>query len=257
MKFCFSLILSFLLINIEAQNNDDVSIGAGTTILTVVTKDSILMVADSRHQIHHASGRIIIDTVTKINNYKDIFFGIGGCRDIFSKNRKIFDAAEILANLLKGNESFEFIETKLRDTLESELNRLIGSGYISPDMLIKYSIEGKFIGLSLVRFIKGNPAYLIGSFWVTKKFPVGISLEFKKLNPVVPFLNKIGRMNNINEFLEKNPSYLAELTGIYLTLVQLIKIEIKANPNSVNCPIHAVLIKPTIFNWYKAYNDCK
>ena len=255
MKKSFVLLLTLSLF-LLAQTQVPISTGGGTTVLTFITPDSIIMAADSRHSRHYFDGRITVDTVCKIEHFENIFYCFSGTSDIFYNNNKVFNVYDILKSCIKKRVSFKHILVRFNSKLNRQVHKM--SKYVGTKYFFD-SLPGRsLLEIILVRFRNDLPEYNSGMYMVTGNNKRNLYIQFfEDLYDSSYNLNKEGYHEHIDSFLNKNPGYLESPGTTNDRLATLIKMESKHHPLKVACPIDMVIIKNKGNEWSKRTYFCE
>lgn len=219
----------------------------GTCILTAITNDSILMVADSKE----SAGPKSYD-VRKINRIKNIYFGISGIatiRDI-DNDEFLLNISDTISDVINHCVSFNEIPQQIEERLYQSLPTIKTEAIKENKNLNEIFSGGNFIKVSIVTFINKKPEYIFGLFRITGNSFEDAQIKFYsdgKINH--SFLNKNGFFDRIDSFLILNQSYL-HTVNIY-KLVYLVKLEVKAHHEKVSCPIDELKLTPDLHHSFK------
>jgi hypothetical protein len=256
MKKSFVL-AALVLIFFDAKTQlSHISTGGGTTILTFITPDSIIMAADSRHSRHFFDGRITADTVCKIEHFGDIFYCFSGTSDIFYKNNKVFNVYDILKSCFRKRVSFKHILVRFNSKLNHQVRKMVK--YVGPRYFFD-SLPGRsLLEIILVRFHRDLPEYNSGIYMATGNNKRNLYIQFfEDLYDSSYNLNKAGYHEHIDSFLSHNPGYLESRGTTEQRLISLIKMEAEHHPQKVACPIDMILIKNKPHTWTKKTFYCE
>jgi hypothetical protein len=251
------LILLLQLLNFTASGQQNYfSIGGGTTILTLINQDSIIIAADSRHSTHFFDGRVIIDTVCKIARFDDIFYCFSGTSDISYKNNKVFNVYDILRSCLRKRIDLKHAVRKFNLKLNRQVRKMYR--YVGPGYFLD-SLPGRsLLQIVVVRFRHNTPEYIFGDYQVTGNNKKNISVQFfEDLFDTRLFFNKTGYHEHIDSFLIENPVFFSSAPTVEASLVDLIKLESTKHPQKVACPIDIIVIRNKTHDWVKRIYDCR
>lgn len=232
------------------------STGGGTTVLTFITPDSIIMAADSRHSRHYFDGRITIDTVCKIEHFEKIFYCFSGTSDIFYNNIKVLNVYDILKSCMKKRVSFKHILVRFNSKLNHQIHKIVkyvGTRYFFDSLPGRSLLE-----IILVRFNNEVPEYNSGVYLVTGNNKRNLYIQFfEDLYDSGFNLNKAGYHEHIDSFLKSHPGYLESPGTTEQRLIDLIKLESIHHPLKVACPIDMIILKNNKRDWSKRTFYCE
>lgn len=250
--FTYLLLLFFLTNKAHGQPHKPVySLGHGTTILVLITPDTIWVAADrkttmsgSTHYIEH----------TKILQSESAFFAMSGViliKDLI-KNRIYFDAQNAMLKILKQqNDDIKISCEKYTDSIKktlmaSSLDTRIQflRGFLNISVFDFVIIKGDKNGMDYIHraiFIKGKPDSLI---FTTRD----------EVNDIPNAIMFLGRHDYVNEYLTKNPNYLHGFKDIKGKLTCLIKIE-SDKSRYVGMPVDVLVLYKNKHKWYYK-NNC-
>lgn len=223
-------------------------IGRGTIILSLITKDSIVIAADSKVTFTNLPDA----TIKKIARYKNTYYSFSGFTTIRDMEGHVFySMKDTIQSALKHNKSFEEIVIALKKKFTNSIPIIYeNSSQLSLEQLFP---NRRFIELSLVRYNNNVPQYLFGSFYIDGPSLLKCSFRFQpddSLSHTYPLINSNGHHYAVDSFLQKNPAYFKE--GITLQkLVYLINLEAKKYPDAIGYPVDVVIIKPKSKKWLR------
>lgn len=231
----------------SGQNKEYIIIG-GTTTVTLLTKDSIWMAADSRETSVENKKIVGARLHLKINVCNNIFFTVTGSWGTIRDDKKVvrFDAKKIIINTINKYKNFDSSFDNSRKTIAEELNALWKD---MPDDLkeeLKGNLNGKLVEVMMVC----NDG---GLFY--KAFDIGLVLnngvyEFVSIAKPL-FVNKIymtGFSKEIHKVID-SPDFAFDIERIKETLIELIELEVKANPDKVGGTVDVVNIYKNGYKW--------
>lgn len=239
------LILFFLtpLLSISALAQN-IAIGHGTTILTAVTLDSVVMAGDTRETIVFPDNSKKYDTVQKVFKYKDVLFGIAGTSNLYTITpwEKFFEASLLMEKAIKKANAFEEIPFLFFGEVKQTLNYYIDRKFLSAAQLATPDKR-------LMEFdIATNKNGLIKNYHGTIIFDSGFGNElFYQLldrTIIIPNIYKSGFTDHIEAFLQLHGDYLEKpFQLLQIKLLDLIKLEAENHKYDVSCPINLITIK--------------
>jgi hypothetical protein len=234
--------LLFFLTTPLITNSQNIQFQHGTVILTVITPDSILMVADTRETVNDS----VFYRVSKIIKTNDTYHAISGKITLrnLDNNKIVLNLRDTLEDIISKTDSFDSISDKFRNRLYNSLRQF----HISLPLKSFKDIfpDSMFIQISVVKFINKKPTYIFGVYkFLNTDFNNPILIFIKdNTSPYTTFLNKNGKTIPISSFLRDNKHFLDIFSVkklVYLTMVAA-----KNNSTEVGCPIQTVIIKPDL-----------
>lgn len=230
-----------------AQKNE-LLIKGGTTIIAAITKDSIIVAADSKHVAKYSKTKEIKETTTvcKINITNNVCYVFAGSLDIKQNGKEIFNCQKIMEGVLSNNLPFEAILQVFNSRLASELKYVNNTiGRIPVDTLEKLP----FISVIITAFVNDQPSFNCVNYYLQYDSQNNLRLEIRDVtSKTIPIIHQIGWTIDIDTFLLQNPDYFKDIGNLQEKLSFLISLEAKAHPSEVGLPID--MIKMTKDGWF-------
>lgn len=243
-KILLLLLLLTICKNIQSQN---LTVGHGTTILTFISNDSIIIASDTKQSIYDSSGNKIKDTIVgKIGFTNNIIYGFANLSFISYNNQEIFNPYKIF-NWFAIKEKPEMAFSSFNDSIIKNLKFAIKQQGQQLIDLINLKGGTSYIVAS---FLNNKPIVAIGSYYISgniKNFEV-IQKEEELSN--MPFLNIRGMHDHIDSVFINNKRFFdLSISSIYDKLNYLIKLEADNHPEIVGLPIDILILKPKRYKW--------
>lgn len=240
--------------SISAAKAANLYTGGGSVILTIVDKDSIVLMADSKQSFDNNQLPVIVN---KINTYQNTFYAQAGTSVLMKNGEKILDLNDTLGSIIKNNK-FKLIARVYKKVLKGIIKTYVDRYHMQLHSFTNHDDKDSFVcKISIVKYVKKTPQYIFGSFLLFEKHS-GFNIRFVKdyRPPGFPFINKSGNLIPIQNFLAKNPAYFNNAEGLIDKCIYLIKLTAWELPNEVGCPIKIVIIKPSGHTWLAPIEDC-
>jgi hypothetical protein len=241
MRHTLTLIL-LLLVSTQLFAQKKSIIKHGTTLLTLFTRDSTMMAADTR--IYSTNGReTFYDTITKIRSFDSMTYGIAGIASIESStHQEFFNTYSLIDSCLHNTSSPTEAFQLFSNVLSSKIEFFLNSDSIDAKDLAQRRNGGIFLGVSFVFPDQGNLSAIIGVFTLVKTSKKSFDVKFLPYHPSVdPSLIPIGEVQEIRNYLSDHSTYLQSHENYPDKLFELIHLEVK-NSKIVGCPIDVVTI---------------
>ncbi len=242
------------------HNNENLEVFSGTTILLLVTVDTLWMAADTKASIIvSANSHRKSFSHNKIHQNNNIFYGVTGAYRVGKTS--YYDAYEIMDAVIKKNTGIVNSYNACKDSLLKRLNFIIDS-LVSKK---SYSYINTFLNkpgifeFVIAAFEKGKPNYYSVRYAlksIQNKFKVVIADTeyFKETNGEI--IVRKGYVSSIIKFMDNNPYYLASKDRVKERLTCLIKIQADKTPEEVGLPVDVVAISKGKPKWFKGNKDC-
>jgi|GEM_PF-6299246 len=257
-KWVILIYLFFIGINKSPAQNTIV-IGKGTIIMTMISNDSIIIAADTKHVLAtEGHGHPVeVDTVRKIHRSGNFFFALSGLTEIrsASDNKRTFDAIEVFKECLHSSRDLQISLSDFNSHLTSTLRALYKTRQI--DKLPTDFPDTIFLGVSIVNY-KNVSERLFGEFRITGSTPGDLSLKWRPHTvQSIPYIDDNGRDTYVHDFLNKHKEYFADTHNMLSKMVNLIKVQARFDSTQVGCPIDAVTIKDHSYKWARRIDNCR
>lgn len=251
----FILIPGFIFGQNSTFNNSFKTIG-GTTTITIITGDTIWVAADSKrtetNEVDKITGH---NTFLKIMTTGALTYTFTGSMPFISneKNIEVFNAYEIMNDALIKEPELEKGFALFNGNALKKLDSLFK---IMPQRMLKNlqeKLDRKLIEVVLVTFVNGHPKIINCDYGFSK---IGEEIKFiykiKDQNQTLPFIVFTGYTEEIHKAID-NVDYFGEAT-IKEDLVNLIRLEVKSNPEKVGFPIYVLRISKNSKDLFKFDN---
>lgn len=223
----------------------------GTTTITLLTRDTIWMAADSKNVIadstkHYTHNKF----ANKILNYNNVFFTLAGrITEILNyKKIAVFNANNIVKENILKYKNFDSIFDNAHKSMAFELNQMYATMPLGLKNDLQKNMNTKLIEMIMVNNENGKltvKAAYIGFTFNNNSYSF-FSLELT--TPVsLPSLIFTGFSNEIKPLINK-PEYFKN-RDIGETLIKLIQIEEKAFPDYVGGTIDVIAIYKGGHKW--------
>lgn len=236
--------------------NNELIIEGGTTVIAIITKDSIIIAADSKHVAKYSTSKEIKETTTvcKINITNNICYAFAGNLDINLNGKEIFNCKEIMEEVLAKDVQFESILPEFNQMLATELRKVNSKiGFIPIDT----SENLPFISLIIAAYNNG-PLFKCVNYYIHYDKQKHIFLNFKDVtSKKIPIMHMIGWTIDIDSYLIQNPNYLKDLSNLQEKLLFLIDLESKAHPYEVGLPIDMIKMTKDGWFWILRNTECQ
>lgn len=230
-------LIATLLINSTFFSQSNVAIGSGTTILSVLTPDTIVMAADTKYTLHYPDGKIKEYKVQKIHKVGNIYYAFSGTSIVINtdNNTETFNFYKTLHNILVLNPTFNKI-TKL---LDSSIRQELAIAFKNPNNKgLELLLNKPFLGFIAVTFINKKAIYEAGTYSLTGQNKKSYTVNYDSKTQKIPYFDRTGSCNYINSYLSNHFSYLVDTPLIKLDnkLINLIWVQSKKD-STVASPI--------------------
>lgn len=254
MKYIF-VSLFLLSLNSFSQVSHS-TIGGGTTVLIVITKDTIWMAGDSKMNFSFTNKKWV-STVSKIGNYKNIFFGFSGKAIILldKKGDTIFNAFRVMFEGLKKYNDLEKAAKYFTETSKKILDKFFKTPDAIEDKAAWIANGDVLFEMDIISFAKGLPVYHFYIYGVNKD---SFNLRFRELPTAhgQDFIHCAGFCTLIKPYFS-DAFFIGK--GYPQGLTELIEKEIAANPDSVGKPINISVLYDKGHKWltkpFKVYSS--
>ncbi|MEO7983963.1 MAG: hypothetical protein ABI688_07770 [Bacteroidota bacterium] len=222
----------FIYTNSFCQSTDTGTV-RGTTVLTFIKKDSIIIAADSKMLVEFPdtswNSRFF-----KIAHYKNIFFSSAGMSLFINKRGDtLFNAASTMIEMLKEYSTIDKAIKYYNEKSVAVINSLYEANPASFD-------KNNILEFEVITFQNGAPYFKFWQYMVDGRINKVVALE-QKGNKTLPFIHFMGNQ----EFaLEKVSGWFASSTNHIATLIKLIKLEISNDKKHLGEPIDVITIYP-------------
>jgi len=229
--------------------------GGGSVILTIVDRDSIVLIADSKQSF---DDKRLPEVVNKIKIYQNIFYAQAGTSVLMKNSGKILDLNDTLGSIIKNNK-FKNIPAVYKKYLATIIKTYVGKYHVPLHSFTNHDDKDSFVcKISVVKYHNKRPQYIFGSFLLSETRR-GFNIRFVEdyVPPGFPFVARSGNLTVIQDFLTNNPAYFNSTGDLLAKCIYLVKLTAAALPGEVGCPIKVVVIKPTGYRWLAPVEDCK
>jgi hypothetical protein len=248
-------ILSLCIFSLSTTQAQQLNFLHGTSILTIISPDTIWMAADSKlNSSLDPNGKYSVD---KIFETKNIFYAFAEVAYLVDKkNDTLFDAAKILRNIINKKTELKYTINPFNDSIVNKLNVIINSSKYRKDTFKQKYLNKQVLQAVMATFVKGKPmcfsiTYMLrednsGSLFIVPENPLvyeeGMEIFF------------LGHHDEIKKFIARNPDYL--INGhLREKIVCLVKIEADSNKD-VDLPITEVIFNPNQKKWRTGLTTC-
>jgi len=250
MRYYLTLLLLVFLSTLDAQN---LTISHGSSILTVISPDTIWMAADSKLTLSSdPNGKY---TIEKIHEVKNVFYAFAELAFISEGKDTLFDAGKVLAKKINDGLDFYKIGTSINDSILSRLNEIINENNSNKIILQQKYLDKPVLEFIMLSFKEGRPLCYTTTFalrrGVSDSLEVHIVNQFYYEKGIEIFF--VGEHDAMKKFLTKESYYLK--TNIQEKVVCLVKLEAENN-KYVGLPITAVTIYSGGAKWRKNLIKC-
>ena len=253
MKWIFTLWFTLFLTQLflYRQNNSMYTnnILKGTTIITSISQDKIIIAADSKQTW---AGDSLLDNPKaplkcKIRHNGNLFFAAEGYTTMIKPH---IDFLEIIEKLeIENKQTFarkiDFIKLMLREPIQVFLQ----------NFQKKNPISFKLISVSFSQFENEKPRN-VALFWEVKSTSKGWEVIANQLtSDIIPRYMIQGHKNAIDDYLANNPSFgnkIFDEKGVN----ELIELQIKELPLKVGLPIDIVVLTSEGYHWIQKKGQC-
>ena len=255
MKYLFLFfIIIFTFLNSNGQVGEYSSIG-GTTVITIITKDSIWIAADSKRSNRRNEPK---NPFCKIAHQGNIFYTVSGplVWMINPKNDTIFDCYGLLKRTLLQTQNVDTCFIKFNNVAIPLLNKTLASIKKDEGQTAFNKLDSLVFSITLTGFVNGNIQYK--SWYYTIENKQGITHVKTTVDdyPKAPFFVHLsGSTKSIEDKLTSQPNYF-KTKKFKTILLDLISLEIKSNPEKVGLPINIIVLYKDGYKWLTSNNVC-
>jgi hypothetical protein len=234
-KILLVVLIKFLLpVTVNAQKN---SLLNGTIIITLTSKDTIWIGADSRTSALTDTGYTVNKKgMCKIYNTKDVVYAMAGHVRYVDDS---FDFSRIMADCINEQQDFDksmvVFQEKAKDEITSILKKF---SYHSINTLIKTN-NGAFLSVVAVSFKHGEKKIKEMKFSVDNDWNV---IDKATDQDDIGSLRFIGHAMNASEYIKNNKLYFGNGRNIPDKIVELIKLESEKGTVTVGLPADVISI---------------
>lgn len=245
------LLLSLLPTFFNSFSQSNFTIAGGTTIIYVVTKDSIVIAADSKQS--HAVGMIkrksTTDTKIKVKN--NIFYAMSSDFVTIStpEKKEVFNGYLLVDSLLRVNKNIDWVFDKFNLLATTRLDNIFK---MMPKKMTKpyYSRINEILFQFVIATFNGVTPVCRSSEFGFKINNGVIKLSYQdKQNYKPPFAVYLGQCEEIKNKTRSKSFQGYDLSNLKKDLIDMIRLEIRANPDKVGEPIKIVSIYPKGYKW--------
>lgn len=245
-----TIFLTFIISkNIQMNPNNILN---GTTIITSITQDKIIIAADSKQTWGEDYSREA-PLKCKIRHIGNLFFAAEGITQMFKPN---IDFLEIIENLdLKKALTFEnkidYIALKLREPVQEFAQNYQKFNPIAFDSILNKTL----FSISFSQFENEKPCSS-ALYWEIKSTATGWEIvPGRATSEQIPRYMIQGQKDAIDYYYENNINFKNKIYD-EKGLNELIEIQIKASPQKVGLPIDIVVINSQGFQWIQKKEEC-
>ncbi|MDP1725544.1 MAG: hypothetical protein Q8M15_02080 [Bacteroidota bacterium] len=216
----------------------------GTTIVVISDTTEITIVADSKIHDHNKTK---IEPLCKVYQFGDIIFCHAGIM-----NGNNFSIAQIVKETFTSSSGtlekiLELIQDITKETVLPVFQKIFMEDRKNFDLHLK---NKPIIQMAFSFWYKSNPHFFLMIFEpVLNGGTVEINVHRDSVSEPSDFY--LGHFDNINEYIQRNPSYKKDRDTIAIAK-ELIGLEIKAMPDKVGEPLTVVKISGNGIEWVEA-----
>jgi hypothetical protein len=246
MKYCF-----FIITNILISFFSFSQIGSGTSILVIVTKDTIFIGADSKRKFTHLNGTVQFVKEKKIWNVGETFLFMAGNTIVINEDAKdtVFNVYKIMQYFVSKHETIESCFKSFNDSAIKKFNWITKNSK-QREEYIKYP---ELFDIGLAKFVGKVPKVLICRYRIDKNYVISYIKE-----PDLPVVIPFPLLNGMSHHLEARKYWDTEPKNNLTNrdkLIKMILIEINKDSIDVGEPINTVAIYPDGHTWYQPYTS--
>jgi len=224
----------------------------GGTILAYITKDSAVIVSDTKLVKGVLGGEKSFTTTSKLRYHNLTHYAIAGSARIYYNNIVLFDAFEIMKKAIGNRYDFKAIAETFLTLTNEALSDLVKRG-MSKSKMLKLFESGILMDVIMVRYYGTASEYFQFSLQQIGK-ELKCSINFSEVSNQRPILVCVGTKDHIQSYLNKK-DYLKLPTNLKDQLLNLERKEITSHSTEMGCPIEVATITAT--KWYSKYiDDC-
>lgn len=241
--------------------NNDIIIRHGTTILTLVSPDTIWIAADSKvaevTSYNSTTGNSL--SQNKIFETNGIIYGFAAILKCSNKSgMSLFDSQKIMDSIIKDRKQFQSSAIAYKDAILVKLTELLDSLVLkeSHAFIDKYMNEPIHTFL-MASFGNEGPKYYSQSYIIAKN---GNAYKIQEMQPSIYDYGTMyfmtGSKKAIKEFLNLHPDYFGDFHEMKKKLICLISLEAKKNLADVGMPVDVVELYRNDFKWFLDNKEC-
>jgi hypothetical protein len=225
------------------------SLGGGTTVLAFLTKDSVIITADTKEIIiNQKTGDTSYIIVPKIRQVGNVFFAFSDFYELYDydKGGKVFDMQSLFTECQK-KDSDDIVSgfKDFLDNLKTKINELSMEYPFLPNSFKNRVMSGVII----IQFKDETPHCIFGLLILNGDAAPNLNPRFKPINSLVNPM-PLGRFQYISSFLASNQTYLSSpRPNMKEKLIKLIRVQIAQDSAAVGCPIDQVVIRRNAYKW--------
>ncbi len=263
LKYIIAVILFVLVFPIltVGQSKTDLVLKHGTTILTLVSPDSIWIAADSK--ISETTGNNTrtenSSSSKKIYKTNNTVYGFAAIITASTKSgESFFESRPIMECILKKRKSTLISFEQYKDSIILRLNQLLDTLILNryTDLIDKYTKEPIHTFI-MTSFENGKPYYFSQSYIIAK---VNGDFKIQEMKGDIYDYGTtffiVGNKEIIKIFLSKNQNHFDGLKKVKDKLVCLISLEAQKNPTDVGMPVNAIILNKKGYKWSLNNKTC-
>lgn len=246
LKYLFVILLLPSIYSTTYSQTNQQKFEGGTTILTLLSKDSVWIVADSKQgSLESQSQNRNTSIVCKINHTNGIYYTFSG-QLVNSKSPNgfyYFNSNAILELAISKYKNFDSMFLYFDSTIR---NKLFLACQKDSQQSIKHFKERflnrLLLNVTITTFINGNLKFVSRKYYCSLQKSNKIEILYKDIiePPGFPVLFKVGMRSAIDSFLKKNPNFDLSSSRIKYWGQYLVGLEIKRDSNAVGKPINII-----------------
>jgi hypothetical protein len=242
----YSIVILLLFFNNLYGQSQIAQLGGGTTVITLFTKDTIWMASDSKMNFS-LNGKEWSSTISKIGNYKNIFFEFSG-KGLVLLNKKgdtIFNAFKVMYEGLKKYDDFDKGAKHFNETSKKIWDRYFKTADAIEDKKAWIDEGDILFEMNIISFRKDTSIYNFYLYGVNKD---SFNFRFRQIPATrgQDFVHCNGYCTLIKPFFS-DAFFIGKTYPQGLT--ELIKKQITANPSKVGEPINIVVLYNKGHKW--------
>ncbi len=266
-KLLFVLLIPFGAGVVAAQKKGGVIMEHGSTILTVISNDSIWIASDSKVSVRNSESRKNkYAKGCKVFNYQNIHYSVSGTTRLQDPDTKgiLFDADKEVLDIIKKGKPFVETFADCYKTMEHrlfEVYKPIINSCSDEDIHYLFDYHPVLLSISMSMFSdKNKPMYIYWAYKLehtAKEWSIQPTLVDTCIECTANQISLQGATDSINTYLNKNPLATISNIGMRERLIDLINMQIAKDPAEIGLPIVVKVIYAKGNKWLTAHKSCE